>query len=424
MSTLYFSRCRRPAVALCLVAAFLGVSVSVSAQKLTQPEVAEPVTPRPLLAVALEAAWRLGAASRSLTNRQAELEARQQAASSWMSAPPSLSLSQRSDRLNANQGLREYEAGLSMPLWSPGTRAATRAQVDADLALLSTEPLAGQLKLAAELRELAANAALAQLEQGLAQRKEQEATALLQDTRRRIKSGESPRIDALQADAALRLAAVQRVQAGTALAQLQSQWRALTGLQAVSLPDESWNAATTTSLASHPLLASAAASVRAAQARLKLAEADTRDAPELSLGVIRDRSLVSDPALNSLRIGVRIPFGGVNRSAPRIAAARAGLDTAQAEFDGVERRLSAELITSRDAVESARLAERLASERAALSAEAQTLVAKAYQLGESDLPTRLRTDNERFEAELALARARTETQRAVARLHQSSGLLP
>lgn len=280
------------------------------------------------------------------------------------------------------------------------------------------------MKLAGELRELAASAALARLEQGLAQRKEQEAAALLQDIQRRVKSGESPRIDALQADAALRLAALQRVQASTSLAQLQSQWRALTSLQAVSSPEESLSAATLTSLDKHPLLASAAASVRAAQAKLKLAEADTRDAPEVSVGVIRDRSLASDPALNSLRIGVRIPFGGVNRSAPRIAAARAELDTAEAEFDAVERRLAAESITSRDAVESARLAERLASERAAFSAEAQTLVAKAYRLGESDLPTRLRTDNERFEADLALARARTETQRAVARLHQSSGLLP
>ena len=423
MSTFFFSRCHRPAVALCLAGLFL----SASAQGLARPGAAEPAAElsatSPSLAVAVEAAWRLGAGSRSLASRQAELDARQQAARSWLSGPPSLNLSQRTDRLTTNQGLREYEAGLSMPLWSPGTRAATSAQVDAERAALSTEPQAGQLKLAGELRELAASAALARLEQGLAQRKEQEGTALLQDTQRRVKSGESPRIDALQADAALRLAAVQRVQASTALAQLQSQWRALTGLQAVSLPDESWNPATTSSLENHPLLASAAASVRAAQARLKLAEADTRDAPELSLGVIRDRSLASDPALNSLRIGVRIPFGG-NRSAARIAAARAGLDAAQAEFDAIERRLAAELITSRDAVESARLAERLASERAAFSAEAQTLVAKAYRLGESDLPTRLRTDNEGFEADLALARARTETQRAVARLHQSSGLLP
>lgn len=143
MSTIFFSSCRRPAVALCLAGLFL----SASAQGLLRPGAAEPAGERPVtspsLAVAVDSAWRLGAASRSLASRQAELDARQQAARSWLSGPPSLSLSQRTDRLNANQGLSEYEAGLSMPLWNPGMRAATSAQVDAERAALSTTPQAG-----------------------------------------------------------------------------------------------------------------------------------------------------------------------------------------------------------------------------------------------------------------------------------------
>ena len=412
MSHLFFPPRRLSTVVWCLAA----VSFGTVAQEL-------PPNPPPL-SVALDAAWRLSAGSRSLVNRQAELGARQQAAGAWLSAPPSLSLSQRTDRLNANQGLRESEASLALPLWNPGTRAATRAQVDADRAALTTEPRASQLKLAGELRELAASVALARLEQQLALRKSQEASTLLQDTQRRVKSGDSPRVDALQAEAAVRLADGQAVQSATALAQAVAHWRALTGLPGVSLPDEPVNSVAPPPLADHPLLTAANARARAAQARLKLAEADQRDGPELSVGVIRDRSLASDPSLTSLRVGVRIPFGGTHRNAPRIAAARVELDTAQAELDAAERQIALDQATARDAVQAAKAAERLATERAALSTEAQTLVAKAYRLGESDLPTRLRTDNERFDAELALAKARTESQRATARLHQSSGLLP
>lgn len=412
MSHLFFPPRRLSTVVWCLAA----VSFGTAAQEL-------PPNPPPL-SVALDAAWRLSAGSRSLVNRLAELGARQQAAGAWLSAPPSLSLSQRTDRLNANQGLRESEASLALPLWNPGTRAATRAQVDADRAALTTEPRASQLKLAGELRELAASVALARLEQQLALRKSQEASTLLQDTQRRVKSGDSPRVDALQAEAAVRLADGQAVQSATALAQAVAHWRALTGLPGVSLPDEPVNSVAPPPLADHPLLTAANARARAAQARLKLAEADQRDGPELSVGVIRDRSLASDPSLTSLRVGVRIPFGGTHRNAPRVAAARAELDTAQAELDAAERQIALDQATARDAVQAAKAAERLATERAALSTEAQTLVAKAYRLGESDLPTRLRTDNERFDAELALAKARTESQRATARLHQSSGLLP
>ena len=392
-----------------------AVSFNAAAQDL-------PTNPPPL-SVALDAAWRLSAGSRSLINRQAELDARQQAAGAFLSAPPSLSLSQRTDRFNANQGLRESEASVALPLWNPGTRTATRAQVDVDRTVLAAEQLANKLKLAGELRELTASVALARLELQLAQRKAQEATTLLQDTQRRVKSGDSPRVDALQAEAAARLADAQIVQATTALAQAVSQWRTLTGLSAVSMPDGPVPPALP-NMADHPLLVAADARARAAQARLRLAEVDQRDSPELSVGVIRDRSLASDPALNSLRVGVRIPFGGTHRNAPRIAAARAELDAAQAELDAAQRQITVEQATALDALQAASTAERLATERAALSTEAQTLVAKAYRLGESDLPTRLRTDNERFDAELALARARTESQRAIARLNQSSGLLP
>ena len=412
MSHFYFPLRRLSAAVWCLAA----VSFGTGAQDL-------PTSPPPLSA-ALDAAWRLNAGSRSLSNRQAELDARQQAVGAWLSAPPSLSLSQRSDRLNANQGLRESEASLALPLWNPGTQAATRAQLDADRAALTAESPASKFKLAGELRELAASVALARLEHQLAQRKVQEANVLLQDTQRRVKSGDSPRVDALQAEAAARLAEGQAVQSATALAQTVSQWRALTGLPGVSLPDESVRLSVPPNLADHPLLASANARARAAQARLKLAEADQRDGPELSVGVIRDRSLASDPSLTSLRVAVRIPFGGTHRNAPRLAAVRAELDTAQAELDALERKIALDQTSARDAVQAAKTAERLATERAALSNEAQLLVAKAYQLGESDLPTRLRTDNERFEADLALVKARTETLRATARLHQSSGLLP
>ena len=365
MSHFYFPLRRLSAAVWCLAA----VSFGTVAQDL-------PLDPPPL-SVALDAAWRLSSGSRSQVNRQAELDARQQAAGAWLSAPPSLSFSQRSDRLNANQGLRESEASVALPLWNPGTRSATGAQVDADRAALTAELSASKLKLAGELRELVASVALARLEHQLAQRKVLETGTLLQDTQRRVKSGNSPRVDALQAEAAARLAEGQAVQSAMALAQTMSQWRAFTGLAGVSLPDEPINQSEPPKLADHPLLAAAQARARAAQARLRLAEADQRDGPELSMGVIRDRSLASDPSSTSLRVAVRIPFGGAHRNASRIAAARAELDTIQADLDTLERQIALDQTTSRDAVQAAKTAERLATERAALSTEAQALVAKA-----------------------------------------------
>jgi cobalt-zinc-cadmium efflux system outer membrane protein len=72
----------------------------------------------------------------------------------------------------------------------------------------------------------------------------------------------------------------------------------------------------------------------------------------------------------------------------------------------------------------ARTAQTAATERARLATEVQTLIAKSWRLGDSDLPARLRADNEQFEASLALAKASIDVQRAIANLNQAHGFLP
>lgn len=378
-------------------------------------------TPPPTLAEALAAAWALSAPARSFANRQAELDARAQAAQGLLAAPPSVTLSQRSDRTASNLGLREYEAGIELPLWNPGMRDATARQVAAERGAFERQQATARLELAGQLRELAASGALAALERDLATRKRDEARTLARDVLRRVAAGDSARVDALLAEATERQAATLAVQAEAALEQTRSQWRALTGLAHIAEADETVGASPA---AEHPAVAGAQAGLRAAMARLALTEADRRDPLELGLGVTRERSVFGEAARNALRLSLRVPLGSDARNAPRLAAARAELDAAQADSEAAERRIAADITAARTALAAAHRAQSFATERAALSREARALIAKSWQLGESDLPTRLRADNEAFDAELALARARVEAQRATSRLNQALGLLP
>lgn len=385
--------------------------------------------PGPSLREALEAAWALSTAQRSAAQRIAELDARARASSSWVSGPASVTLAHRTDRLTGNGGLRELEAEVAVPLWNAGTRSATRAQVDADRTALERQQGLAKLKLAGEVRELAAQAALAQVEVALANRKLEDARTLAQDVERRVRAGDAARVDALQSQSAVQQATGTLAQAQAALARVQSQWRAMTGLaelpSATALDSPTVTASVETPLASdHPAVASATAQAGAARSRLALAEADRRDPMELSLGSTRERSAFGASAETALRVALKIPLGGDSRNGPRIAAARAELDAADAEADAVARQVNAELAAARAEVQAAQASEQAAEARARLSTEAQDLYAKSYRLGDSDLPTRLRADNERFEADLALARTRVETRRALARLHQSLGSLP
>ncbi len=117
-------------------------------------------------------------------------------------------------------------------------------------------------------------------------------------------------------------------------------------------------------------------------------------------------------------------MGGDKRNAAKLASALAELDAAQAQADAMARQTQADVAAAHAGLDAARSQEAFAAQRATLSTQMQALVAKSYRLGESDLPTRMRADNEKLDADLALARARIELQRAVAQLNQSLGTLP
>ena len=417
--------------------AVLVCSVLLSSHALAQTasQLHEPAPQSaPTLKQAIDAAWQLSPSARAEGNRRSELAAKEKAATSWISGEPVAGIEHRTDRLNKNEGFRKYEAELELPLWNPGVRAAAQADVSAQRIGFEGQFALTRLKLAGELRALAASIATAKVERDLNQRKLQDANALAQDLSRRVKAGENARVDALQAQIV-----VQQAQAGLALAdsqlsRLQTQWRGLTGLAIASPLDETLGspAGDKAPVAlteqpvppDHPVLRQAQAQVSAAQAKANLASADKRDPMSVGLGVARERANFADANETKLRIALRIPLGGDNRNAPRQAAARAELDTAQADLDAAQRQLPAEVAAAASDLRAARTAQAAASERNRLSTEVQALITKSWRLGDSDLPTRLRADNEQFEASLALARAAVEVQRAIANLNQAYGLLP
>lgn len=380
--------------------------------------------PGPSLREALAAAWALSPAARSADSRRADVQARERAASSWLNGSPSALLAQRSDRFSNNAGFREYEAELELPIWNPGVRGAAQRELAAQRLAFEPQQQAARLKLAAEVREAAARLALARSESELAARKHSEAQTLAQDVDRRVKAGDSARVDGLQAQSQVAQAASARAQADVALTRLQQQWLALTGLAAAASLDETALADPGAATPDHPALQAAEARVQAAQARLELSETDRRDPMAIGVGVTRERASFGTSGETSLRLAIKIPFGTDARNAPRIAAARAELDAAQAELDATRRQLQGELASARAELDAARQTEAAMADRARLGSEVQALVAKAYRLGESDLPARLRADSEKFEADLSLARARVGLQRAISWLNQSLGLLP
>lgn len=197
----------------------------------------------------------------------------------------------------------------------------------------------------------------------------------------------------------------------------------LTGVSIVPLADET-PAASPPALPEHPALRHLQKVAEAADAQLRLAALTRRDNPELILGYRHDRSTRSDDYAGTTLLALRIPFATEARNEPRMAAANAELIEASAALDNERRRIEAEIGAAQAALQQAGMALELAAQRQRLATDNDSLLGKAFELGEIDLATRLRTVAERHAADAELARARLESQRAVSRLNQALGVLP
>jgi len=164
---------------------------------------AQAVETSPTLKQAFKAAWARQPEARAARARRDAVGARRQTADSWLAEPPSLDVSYKTDQLNRDQGSREYEAGLAMPLWLPGERAGQRALAEVEGAALEGQLEAVRLRTAGEVREAWWSLALARIDLEAAEARRQNAERLAADVARRVKAGALSRADGHQADAAV-----------------------------------------------------------------------------------------------------------------------------------------------------------------------------------------------------------------------------
>ena len=382
-----------------------------------------PAYPEGTLRDAVERAWARQPAARAQPARAEEFVARRDAAGAAFPEPPSFSFSNRDDRFHRDEGARELEAAIALPLWLPGEQGRQTSIVNAERNQYETGLTATKLKIAGDVRDVYWQAHLAENELVLARRKAQEAAVLAADVERRVKAGDLARVDLNQAQAAERLARAALTEAEIKAFRARQAFAVLTGISTLPAAEES-SAPAGSALDDHPVLAPLQRAVVTTQAKLSQATQSLRNNPELELGLRRERGLSDESYAHSFQMRFRLPFATDARNKPRIAAANAELIEAQAAY-GIERaKVAAEIEAAQRELEQSRTVVQLTEARFTLAADTQRLLAKAFALGELDLIARLRAENERFEAELNFTRARHEAARAISRLNQALGVLP
>ncbi|MCM8611985.1 TolC family protein [Accumulibacter sp.] len=399
-----------------LFTAILFVTASLSGP----PAAAE----TPTMGQAFAAAWERHPTARTAAARHDEFAARRDAADSVLSGAPTATLSNRNDRLQRDAGQSEWEAGIALPLWLPGYQERTLALLGREQSAYATLLELARWQLAGEVRERWWQAMLAAHERAVAEARSDAARQLANDVERRVRAGEVPRMDANQARATAAAAAAVVAEADGRAHRAERSFLALTGLPLLPDPGGMNEQRRLAPATAHPQLAALEAAIATARARLEVAARNSRDLPEILLGMRRERPVADADWQNSTIVGVRIPLASDTRNRPRVATANAELVEAEALLFYERQRVEAERDTAERELQRADEAIALAETRRTLAVEMRREYARAFALGQIDLPQRLRVEADAFAAELAAARARLEGARAVSRYNQAIGVLP
>ncbi|WP_428414974.1 TolC family protein [Methylibium sp.] len=396
-----------------------------------QAQPARPAADPISLRQAFDAAWARQPESLSLPSRRDAARAQQTAARSWTPEPAALEVSNKTDRLNRNQGARELEIGVAVPLWLPGERSRSGALAEAGAAAVESHTSAAQLGVAASVRETWWAWQRARIDADIARDHLDSTERIAADVSRRAKAGDLARADQHQADGAVAAAESALAQAQAALAAARQQLKAGTGLAApaesattgpVAEPEP--DAGPTGETDAHAVLRELQDRAAVAERTAQLASSQSRANPELTLSGTRERGTAGEASQQSITLGLRIPFGGGPRHDTRVARARAEALDLQARLALERERLLAEREAARGRVDAARTQLAASERRARLARESRGFFDKSFRLGETDLPTRLRIEAEAADAERQAARTRIELAASISAWRQALGLLP
>lgn len=376
-----------------------------------------------------DAAWSRQPEALALQARRDAARAQQGAAQAWTPEPAALEVSNLTDRLGKNQGAREMEVGIAVPLWLPGERGRSVALAEAEGAAIESRATAAQLRVAAAVRDAWWQWQRARIEVGTARDQLDNTRLIAADVTRRAKAGDLARADQHQADGAVASAEAGLAQAEAGLAAARQHLRALAGAtpatsgasDALAEPDPG---AAAIELEAHAALQELKDRATVAERTVALTATQSRANPELTLSTTRDRGARGESSQQTVTLAIRIPFGAGPRFDARSANARAEATEVQAQL-GLEReRLTAEREAARVRVEASRAQLAATERRAQLARESRGFFDKSFRAGETDLPTRLRIEAEAAEADRQAARTRIELSAAISAWRQALGLLP
>ncbi len=345
-------------------------------------------------------------------------------AGSFLSDALSLQFRYQTGQIGNNDNLREYEAGIQMPLWRMGERKASR-QVARGIELeASTYASLIRWELAGVLRAALWRIALTADRVAKTEKAADVSVNLLRGIQRRTELGNLPRSDLLQAkqdklsfDIRLSSARVEYANAVRAYQIVTEQnvrpARFLETRSTKTGVDEQ-----------HPALVYSGARLERATAQYQLQKESGTASPAVLFGVRSERGGTDPRAEESVGVAFSYPLGFGAHSNAQKATAGVQAATVRAEHRTRRRQLETMFHNAERNLVGAEREHRLAHQKNELAQQHLTMSIRALELGEMHLLEFLLIKEAAFNAEMDSSGKEIQWKSAIAQYNQAVGALP
>ncbi len=343
-------------------------------------------------------------------------------ASSLFADTPEISVRLQNDRLFSNQGLREWESSLDIPLWMPGQKSASRqkarmsdreARAYQNLALLNVTGL---------VREMLWEIKLATAALGRARDNLQISEDLGNDISKKIEAGNLPRQNSILAQKDIMTRKIELIKAEAEYIHAGREYESITGL--TEMPAYFEEAVDHgADMVNVPILELYRAKVDGLEAEYNIRRKSWGKAPTLSIGVKRETASFMDQNIDSVGVGLSVPLGASAHVKSKRAEAALALAEMEREQALVNREYKLSLHEAEHELEVCEVQLPLSASHFKMSQENLRLAQKAFDMGETDLFDLLKIQEQFFSSSAENTQIIIECKRAIARHNQVKGVL-
>ena len=354
-----------------------------------------------------------------------EADALQTRGDSWLAGSKVLQHEYHDDRLGSDQGSREAAANVQFTVWNWGQRSAAQDVAEQAHLAADKQSNAVRLEVARLIREALWDMALAENRLQQARNNLAISEQLLDKVKRRVELGDLPKADLLLAESDHLQNQTVLTQAEAELMHSRKSYASLTQTTHVPWAYQESLSDIKAIQPNHPMLEAVNAFVARKQAAIAWAKTtDSINQPKVSIGTKSSRDQRGSDDMQSVNIGVEIPFGHDTYDAPEIAAAYLELNQALAQREHLLRQLEKGLHEAEHVLEVNRAELDIARKMKGIAEQHLKMMQISFESGEINLLDLLKIQARSLEAIRNAKEQEVKLQRNIALYNQAVGVMP